>query len=291
MKFQKDHIIKLSFQVWLDHYLMSRGEAFSTGNFPLYYTDDERLPDGYLSYSSPFKQWAWDSSIENILIPTGLYSGESFLPIDNNNILADFDNGRFIVKTNDTNLNLSADFSYKDFNIYISDQSEETLLTEKPFQENSKYYISEKGVPPYRPAIPAIFINFKDGDSKPFQMGGTENVIHYVTIIAMSDNEFQLDGAKSIIRDAKNLSVPIINNPINDGSGACYPFGSNWSTDIGGYDYQGRILNNTSDSLDYIIINKTSVSSISTEIVKNLDLSVYVKFIDLELNVIYNPRE
>jgi hypothetical protein len=128
-----DHFIKSSFSIWLDHYILKCGKAFTTGKYKLYYTQDNSLPDGYSSYSSPFKQWVWDSSISGALINNYIYSGEEKIYSDDNNIIIDYDNGRAIIKTNNTSLDLSAEFSYKDFNIYPTNQSEEDLIIENKF--------------------------------------------------------------------------------------------------------------------------------------------------------------
>jgi len=292
MKYQKDNFIKLSFQIWLDRFILNKGEAFTTGIYPLYYIEDENLPNGYLSYSSPFKQWVWDSSINNVQIPTEVILNNSGISIDNSDYIADYDNGRIIIKTDNKNLNLEATFSYKDFNIYLTSQSEEDLIMDEKFQENPRNIINESGIKPYNPTTPAIFLNFRQRSDKAFSIGGIDTVTHYVTATIISDNEFQLDAVCSILSDSKNLYVPIINSVINVGSGACYPFGGNWSTDIGGFDYNNRILQKMGKGeIESFYINDVNVYSISPKTREELNLSQYIKFADFELNVIYNPRE
>lgn len=290
MKYQKDSFIKLSFSIWLDHLILTKGEAFTTGEYPLYYVEDEKLPNGYLSYSSPFKQWVWDSSV-NAIIPTQIKSGENYLNIDDENYIVDYDNGRILIKTSDSDLDLSAEFSYKDINVYLTEQSEDDLLIDKKFKENSRNLITEGGITPYNFTSPAIFLNFKESNSTPFELGGVDDVTYYVTATVITDDLFLMDSVCSILRNSKELLVPLIDNINNIGSGACYPFGGYWSTDIGGYNYDSRILQKMyNNELDYCYIKNTNIYSISNSLREELNLSQYVKFVDFELSAIYNPR-
>ena len=295
-----DHFIKLSFQLWLDHYILKYGQAYTTGNYKLYCTEDERLPAGYLSYSSPFKQWVWDSSISGAVVNSYIYSGSEKIYSDDDNVILDYDNGRAIIKTDNQNLDLTADFSYKDFNIYPTNQTEEDLVVQNKFQENSRYYIQESGIKPYDCVTPAIFINFEEREGVPFALGGMDDVKYYIKAIIVAENDYQLDGINGLLGNCAQRIFPLItginrediwNDSINSYSGASYPFGSNWNIVSGGYNYNFRVLKELNDrKLDYCLINKSKCSKVSAKLRENLDLSTYVGFVDFEISNIYFPR-
>lgn len=295
-----DHIIKLSFSLWLDHYLLKYGQAFTTGKYKLYQTEDDRLPDGYLSYSSPFKQWVWDSSISGALITNYIYSGNEKIYSDDDNLIIDYDNGRAIVKTYDKNLDLSAEFSYKDFNIYPTNQTEEDLIIENKFQENSRYYIQESGIIPYDCVTPAIFINFEERSAQPFALGGMDDVQYNVKAIVVVENDYQLDGINGLLGNCAKRVFPLITGINREDnwddlnqcySGASYPFGANWNIVSGGYNYDTRVLRELANKkLKYCFVNSSNTSKISTKIRENLNLSAYIGFVDFELSNIYFPR-
>ena len=161
MKPQYQHELMTSFMLWFDNHLLNKGEAYSNQTGTLYYFNDSRLPDGYKAYASPYKQWVTDSSIVgsvNPVIPTSFMgSGRA------DDIIFDFENGRIIETGNNfgTNETITGTFAVKDFNIYLTNDTEEDLILENKFQLNSRYNKTESGVEPYDQMTPAIFLSSK----------------------------------------------------------------------------------------------------------------------------------
>ena len=145
--------------LWFDNHLLQKGEAYSNQTGYLYHFEDDRLPSSYKVYASPFKQWVNDSSIagdENPIIPSSFNgSGRA------EGLVFDFENGRIIDTGNNfgENETLSGTFAVKDFNIYLTNETEEDLILENKFNLNSRYVQSPSPIDPYDQVVPAIFIN------------------------------------------------------------------------------------------------------------------------------------
>ena len=144
MKPQFQHEATTSFSLWLDNHLVNKLEAYSNKEGNLYYMPDERIPaypedpDGYISYNSEYKQWVYDNDATDANIPDGVFidTGDgvyNFCDRGQSGLSIDFENGRVLLSgayfpTNYDTLNIKADFSVKDINIYLSDDTEENLV-------------------------------------------------------------------------------------------------------------------------------------------------------------------
>jgi len=153
MKPQFQHEATTSFALWLDNYFVKKGEAFSNLSGELFYKEDFRLPSypedpaGYITYSSEYKQWVYNSDIDNAEIPDGVYidsgDGSKFVQRGQNGLIIDYDNGRILLsgayyqETYDS-LKVEADFAVKDVNVYLASETEETLILENKYNTNSR---------------------------------------------------------------------------------------------------------------------------------------------------------
>ena len=134
MKPQYQHTVMTSFLLWFDNYLLNKGEAFSSKTGTLQYFNDTRLPDTYNVYASPYKQWVNDSSITNVV--DGVFVGDSSTPSGRSQSLVfDFENGRVIDTGNHlgTDKVITGTFAVKDFNVYLTNETEEDLILESKF--------------------------------------------------------------------------------------------------------------------------------------------------------------
>ena len=162
MKEQFQHKLTTSFFLWFDNFLLTKGEAFSNKTGDLFYYSDDRLDATYKAYGSPYKQWVTDSSITGATVPSGVYIGGNFSGRDDGVVL-DFDNGRALVSGSSTDLTVTGSFAVKDFNVYITNDTEEDLVVENKYTVNSRLpsgpytYIS-----PYDDVVPAVFIASSD---------------------------------------------------------------------------------------------------------------------------------
>ena len=137
MKEQFQHKLTTSFFLWFDNFLLTKGEAFSNKTGEFFYYDDTRLDSTYKAYGSPFKQWVTDSSVTGATVPSGVYIGGDFSG-RNNGVVIDFENGRALVSGSDEDLTITGEFSVKDFNVYMTNDTEEDLVVENKYTVNSR---------------------------------------------------------------------------------------------------------------------------------------------------------
>ena len=281
MKPQFKHELMTSFMLWFDHELLQKGEAYSNQTGFLYYDDDSRLPSPYKAYASPYKQWVNDSSISgdtNPVIPT------SFNGYDRtDNIIFDFENGR-IIETGGafgTGEVLSGTFAVKDFNIYLTNKTEEDLILENKFEVNSRYLMNPSAVKPYDQMVPAIFLNCEFMRNEGFAFGGEDRTTNIIKAVVLAENSYQLDGALSIFADSARKVISKI------------PFSKHPSTeynDIKNGSYNYITLANTYLNSNPYYIEDVTVSKISQKAQSKIPSDLQIGFVDFEISTNRYPR-
>ena len=147
------HTLTNSFTLWFDHFLLKKGEAYrnlpTSGTMQLQYLNDGRLDPAYIAYSSPYKQWVFDSDIAGATIVSEVtVDGATWNRSTTNDgagvdpkMSIDYLNGRVIFNkdiTSARNVSISG-VAVKDFNIYATDESEESLVVEDKYDTNSGF--------------------------------------------------------------------------------------------------------------------------------------------------------
>ena len=281
MKPQYQHELMTSFMLWFDHELLQKGEAYSNQTGLLYCGDDSRLPSSYKAYASPYKQWVNDSSISgdtNPVIPTSLNGYDR-----TDNIIFDFENGR-IIETGGafgTDEVLSGTFAVKDFNIYLTNETEEDLILENKLQSNSRYSMNPSGVKPYDQMTPAIFLNCEFMRNEGFSFGGEDKTSNSIKAVILAENEYQLDGALSIFADSARKSFAKI------------PFSSHPSTEYGDVkngSYNYVELRNLYLQSNPYFIDDVVVSKFSQKTQSSVPGDIKVGFIDFDVSTLRYPR-
>lgn len=281
MKPQFQHELTTSFVLWADNFILDKGEAYKNYTSSLYsnYTD-ARLGAGLVSYSSPHKQWVFDESIEGAVIPSGIYDGSTFLSRGDNGLILDFDNGRAILDSSfgENKTTLSGEYSVKDFNFYITNQTEEQLIIENKYDVNDRFKQEPSGIAPYSHVVPAIFVNPELAENEPYAFGGEDKTSTNIRCVVFAENSYQLDGALSVFADAKNevfKKLEFGDYPINE-------YG-----DASGFNYKTLI---NSRPGNYLHIENARVSKLSDRVSKNIDPSLFIGFIDFEITNLRFPR-
>lgn len=281
MKPQYQHELMSSFFLWFDNHLLQKGEAYSNQTGYLYNFQDSRLPEPYKVYASPYKQWVNDSSISgavNPIIPNVFNGYER-----SDNIIFDFENGR-IIETGggfDGNESISGSFAVKDFNVYLTNETEEDLILENKFELNSRYLKSPSGISPYDQVAPAIFINCEYMRNEGFAFGGEEKTTNTIKAIVLAEDSYQLDGVLSIFADSTRKPIAKI------------PFDKNPQTEYGdikeGY-YNYTNLSNQYLSANPYYIEDVVVSKFSERAQNKIAGDLKIGFIDFEVSTNRFPR-
>lgn len=281
MKPQFQHELTTSFMMWADHFICNKGDAFSNYTASFFPNpSDDRLDPNLVSYSSPHKQWVCDNSIEGAIIPSGVYNDGEFMERGKHGLMFDFDNGRVLLdKSFGLNTStLSGAYSVKDFNFYITNQTEEQLIVESKFDVNSRFRQDFSGIAPYSQVVPAIFVNPEMSQNEPYAFGGEDKTKTDIRCVVMSQNSYQLDGALSIFADSKQevfSKLSFEDYPLNEVGDAI--------------DFNYKALAKLSRD-PYFHIEDVRVSKLSDRVSKSVDPSLFVGFIDFEVTNIRYPR-
>lgn len=200
----------LSFMQWLDNKILSAGSAFTNNTSEFYYKPDQRLGPSFVTYQAPFKSFVWDSGINNANVITGISGDFGYLSNGQSGMMIDYENGRVILPSSfGANRKVSGSYSFKDFNIYFANQSQEDVVFTNKYYLNSRFNRQPTQCPPaYDIAIPAIFISNISERNDNFQFGGLYKSSILIGVTVLAENLNQLDGALSILNDAKDENFP-----------------------------------------------------------------------------------
>jgi hypothetical protein len=274
------HNLMSSFYLWLDHEILSRGEAFVNYSGKLYNSSDPNFPNSS-TYSSPFRQWVYDSSISGVKIPSGVFINNTFLPKNTSGLAIDYNKGRIIFNNNLLNSNnITQQFSFKEFNLYYTDEREEKLLFEKAYSSVPKTNQITGGLGYLDIPYPCIFIKHRSSENNPFAFGGQDKTQTLLRCIALAPNSFLLDGLISILNDSSRKTFPLLS--AND-----FPF-----------NYLGDFKFNTffdylqlcGQIQDRIYIDRVTVSKLDEVENAKINKKVVAALIDFEVSDIRSPR-
>lgn len=272
---QFQHRATTSFLLWFDNYLLKKGEAFSNKTGRLFNYSDDRLDSKYKPYGSAYKQWVTDSSISNVIIPSGIYISGSFVP-RGNNLIIDFENGRVLASGVPTSAQVTGSFSVKDFNVYFTNDSEDDLIVERKYIQNSRIFSNDENyIQPYDQVVPAIFLSSDSMRNDGFAFGGMDTTKINMKAVVLAENAYQLDGVMSIFADSYNENFTSI------------PFSEHPQTEYGdlknGF-YSYSALKNNYDSNISFFINDVNCSKLSDKARTTLTDNLYVGFLDFEIH-------
>ena len=202
MKALYQHVLLNSFYLWFDNFLTKKGSAHKNYSTDLYHYTDERVQNKVI-FGSPYKQWVYDKNITGAVVNPVISGDSGAIAEGTSGLTFDFDNGRVLFDSDfDTGNNISGNFTVKDFNVYIANQTEETMITEGKYKTNSRYGRTLTYVPPYDQATPAAFLSLGATTNEPFAFGGMDNTITDITAVIFAENIYQLDGALSVMADS-----------------------------------------------------------------------------------------
>ena len=305
MKPQFQHTLVTSFYLWFDNYLQKNGEAYKNKTGIFYNMTDDRLDSTYNVYSSPYKQFIFDSGLHTEVVNSQGTEGAIVLDrisgeTDEGEALEfvrgtsglhiDYENGRvFFTGDNNSNLpgnalSLSGQFAVKDFNLYMTNQTEEDLVIEK-FKTNNRFgNLETSGVAPYDQVLPAVFISSESVNNQPFAFGGLDVTKTNVKAVVMTSDLYCLDCGLSLAADAKKRSfaeVDFADFPITELGDI------KTATYATGYSYNQIETDNTNELFH---IEEVNVSKLSDRVKKKVNPDIFVGFIDFEIDKYRRPR-
>jgi hypothetical protein len=295
MRPQFQHEATTSFALWLDNYLLRHGEAFTNKIGNLYYSEDPRIPsypedpiNGLASYNSEYKQWVYNNDVNDAAIPSGVYidsgDGYEFCHRGHSGLMFDFDNGRILLEgryfgQNYDKLKVKTEFAVKDFNIYLADDTEENLIIQNKYNNNSRTipdYGAGTGLPPYEQVTPAAFVSMENVSNSPFAFGGEDLTRLNLRVVLFTESLYHLDGLMSLCSDSYNLGIRNIG--YDD-----YPLNEYGDTKDYYFSYCQTVKDCQHPSSLMYIENVRS-SKISERVTKTNNPNLYLGFVDFEVS-------
>lgn len=213
MKLLLDHNVISSFKEFLVHKLLIDLEAYKNVTAPLVQYSGARRFLGKTSYSTPYCQWAYDSAVTELQIPSGIGSLER----GTSGLSFDFKNGRVLVDEG-TTLTGSINVTVPEFNVYVTTTAINKILLENKYSykpNNSTNFPKPDSI-----VAPCIIISYTLSDGKQFNLGGVSDSNFEIQIAVLADNLFHLMGVQKLIRDISGEVFPILSltpfNELND---------------------------------------------------------------------------
>ena len=296
------HTLTNSFTLWFDHFLLKKGEAYrnlpTSGTMQLQYLNDGRLDPDYIAYSSPYKQWVFDSDIAGATIVSEVAvdgvtwnrsTTDDGAGVDPK-MSIDYLNGRVIFNkdiTSARNVSISG-VAVKDFNIYATDESEESLVVEDKYDTNSRFFEVVTPIDPYTQVVPAIFIANQGSRNEPMAFGGLNNTITMFRCVVFAENLYQLDGALSVFNDSKDeifYQVSYDDHPVDEFGDVKSVINGIATNSI----YKYCDLPFEEIKSPYVVSNVV-VSKLSDKVDTKISPSLFIGFIDIEVSKFRYPR-
>jgi hypothetical protein len=283
MQPQFSNLVMSSVYLYLDNMVTASGQAYTNASSVLYPVKSDI--NGYYAYGTPFAQLVSDFSINNANIMTGVYVGNTYTSTGYNNLAQINYNRGHVYFTTPQTQTISGNYSYKDFNIELTTEPEQTLITETKYISKAKLAINPTGIASNEVTYPIIYVKNNGGQNTPLAFGGLDSTDFNIRLIVLSDSQFKLDAVTSIIRDTQNRVVPLL-------SAGDMPFNVFGGYKSSNYNYTGIAADKLSQH-QYLYIDRVFISKYTETAktnIKTLNSNVFVAFCDMEIGVHRHPR-
>ena len=278
-----DNDIEGSVYLWLDNLMLNSLAAHKayTGVFKSVDSDISSLK----TWAAPHKQFVYDSSISNAIVPSGAYFGGIFRPISAaGGYGIDFLRGQAVSTGEVASQVVSGSYSHKEVNIYVTNNPIEQVLFEQTTQDKPKHISNFTGFGPNDLSFPLIFIHSEIGENKTISLDELSETSIPVRLTVLANSNSMLKSIGGIIRDKTDSHFARFSPEET-------PF-----TPIGGlksgiFNYNDRALAIQNANINNLVyIDKTRTSSFSNEINHLIGFQTFGAFIDLDLKILRFPQ-
>lgn len=211
MNTQFSQLAAVSFYQWVDNYILQRGQAFTNYTSQFYYQPDTSLPANLVAYASPFKSFVWDSGVSGANILESV-SGSIGVLHRGTGLTVDFVNGRVLLDASvGTNATISGSYSFRDLNLYFSNDTQERMVFTNKYYLNSRFGNPITGIPPAHDMVtPCIFVSDVNARNDNWVFGGLYNTKTTFALNVLAETQNQLDGVLSMMTDAVDRVFPLL---------------------------------------------------------------------------------
>lgn len=282
MNLQLDNIVLSSLKLFIENKLLIKGQAFSTTSGHFYPVNSQY--NSYYAYSSPYQPIIADSSIPGATIMSGVYLDNTFITTGQSGLFnIDYEKGIVYFDSGISAGRISGTYSFADYNVKLTAESDATLLLENKFNLKPKYNQTLSGIQPTDTTFPIIYLRNNGTTNEGFAFGGLDCTTINVRAVVLADSAFMLDATNSIFRDLKELYVPLLSGE--------FPYNSYGGLRTGYYNYNN--FNNKIPN-DAVFITYSDVSKFLQNVrsdTKILPANIYVGFVDMGLELFRYPRQ
>lgn len=279
MKANFQNVLTSSFLLYIDHTILKRGEGYKNVSSKFYPVSG--VYNNYYTYAAPYKQIVSDQTIDGANQLTGVYLDNSFIVPGQSGLVAiNHYDGQVVFSSSKNSYAISGNYAIKDFNVYLTDKSEEYLLFSTKMEPKNRKPQVFTGLAVNEITYPAIFLRLVNSQNEPFAFGGTDMTNCYFRALVMSNSMYNLDAVCGVLRDsAHNFFRTVNNNDLQLNAMSSY-------TGIA-YNYTGIATG------DNVYISSVAVSQVKTSSspeFKNLNPDVIAAFVDFDLEVVRAPH-
>jgi len=283
---QFDHKAVSSLLLYLDHYVLKKGQAYK--NFGSRFYPGPQIYNGLYTYYLPFKQIIADSSIAGAQVMSGIYLNNSFImPGQSGLVDINFEQGQVYFSSDVSTSLLSGNFAVKDFNVKLTSLPDETLLFETKYSSRPKTSRQITGLAPETETYPVLFLRNEGGENVPFAMGGQDQTQILIRGAVFSDSQYNLDGLFSILRDRVRTFIPMLE--VDE-----MPFNSYGGLKSGVYHYDNLTApkNSTAQTLfiEKVVAKNFAPQSRTVTELMDMNPTIYPGLISIQITAERYPR-
>lgn len=264
-----------SFALYVDHQICEDGLAYV--NYSSTFQAVDNLYNGYYTYAAPTKQLICDISLTGATQFSGVYVGGTYRNIGQGGLTAINHDLGHVYFTGAQSQAISGNYSVKEFNVYLTEDTEEKLVFGTKYEVKPKKPQTQTPTEANTVFAPAIFIKTNSINSEPFCLGGTDKIVHDYRAVVISKSAFELDAACGIMQDMSRTYFNLVNPP----------FGALGYTGMA-YNFTGLNVG-TEAFIENVTVSRVSKNRGNSEF-KDINLGIYAAFVDFEIHVFKNPR-
>lgn len=269
-----------SVYLWLDNLLCQEG----SGHFPSssnFYKLKQQFNNLY-TYSSPYSQFVYDVSISGANVISGIYLNGNYVTTGTSGFYGiNYSKGQaYFTSELPSSTSISGNFTIKDFNVVLTNESESKILFETKYSPRYKSISNPTGLLDNQTTYPVIFIKNNSYNNEPFAFGGEVSTKVGYSFIIFSDDKFKLDSTTSLICDQVHSYIPIF-NPQE------MPFDIYGRCKSGVFNYKDIRSTKNPGTSDSLFIEKVGQIEFSQKLygeMNNLNPEVYMGIIDVDLS-------
>jgi len=276
MKVQFENKVMSSFLQFIDNKIVSEGDAYTNHGSNFYPV--QNLYNGYYTYAAPYKQFVADSSVGGATVMNQIrIDGLVSAPGSNDFVGINHYEGQVYFSSDKSANTISGSYAVKDFNVYLTNDTEEKILFEDKYHITPRTTQSVSGLAPETQTYPAIYLKNNGGENTPFALGGIDNNKMDIRAIVLADSSFKLDAVCGILKNTTKTYVPLVEdlpfNAMNAYTGVSY----NYST-----------LSSAATGANPMIWDAFVSKNVTRG--QGLNPGVFTAFVDFQLHHYWNPR-